>query len=213
MATLNAREEWFREYQDYNRDDGRQVIGLEGFQRLCDALKCDMEGLEPMVLSWKLGADELGTVELETWDSKICEMGVTDNAALKKAIDTTVAKFKTDFASYRSFYRKMFDYLKTTPNQKLVPVENVKETLALITNQHWLFMRFIEFLNAQGKAVPSLTRDQWNLLLELSKSVDPKFSTYSKEEAWPSLFDDFYDWVLAHPVSDPEPIDTISCRL
>ncbi|KAJ2070467.1 DCN1-like protein 5, partial [Coemansia sp. S142-1] len=123
MATLNSREEWFREYQDYNRDDGRQMIGLEGFQRLCDALKCDMEGLEPMVLSWKLGADELGTVELETWDSKIREMGVADNAALKKAIDTTVAKFKTDFASYRSFYRKMFDYLKTTPNQKLVPVE------------------------------------------------------------------------------------------
>ncbi|KAJ1879289.1 DCN1-like protein 5, partial [Coemansia sp. S17] len=152
LATKPTTAAGQREYQDYNRDDGRQVIGLEGFQRLCDALKCDMEGLEPMVLSWKLGADELGTVELETWDSKICEMGVTDNAALKKAIDTTVAKFKTDFASYRSFYRKMFDYLKTTPNQKLVPVENVKETLALITNQHWLFMRFIEFLNAQGKA-------------------------------------------------------------
>ncbi|KAJ2891546.1 DCN1-like protein 5 [Coemansia aciculifera] len=191
-----SREAWFTEYQDFDRDDGKQLIGPEGFQRLCGALKYDIEGIEPLVLSWKLDAVELGTVEWESWDRAVQLMGVTDNAGLRRAIDGVVKKFNSDHVLYRGFYRKVFDYLKP-PKQRLVTVENVKPVLPVITNKHWLFVRFVEFLEAQGSAIVSLTRDQWNLLLDLSKSVDSTFSSYSKEEAWPSLFDDFYDWVVA----------------
>ncbi|KAJ2567352.1 DCN1-like protein 5, partial [Coemansia sp. RSA 1836] len=189
---------WFAEFQDFDRDDGKQLIGPEGFQRLCEALKYDIEGIEPLVLSWKLDAVELGTVEWESWDRTVRLMGVADNAALRRVIDAAVQNFKTDQTSYRDFYRKVFDYLKP-PKQRLIQVENAKAVLPVITNNQWLFVRFVEFLEAQGSAITSLTRDQWNLLLDLSKSVDANFSNYSKEEAWPSLFDEFYDWALAHP--------------
>ncbi|KAJ2745155.1 DCN1-like protein 5 [Coemansia sp. BCRC 34301] len=200
MTTLNSREVWFAEYQDFDRDDGKQLIGPEGFQRLCLALKYDMEGIEPLVLSWKLEAVELGTVEWESWDRTVRAMGVADNAALRRAIDAVVKKFNTDHILYRDFYRKVFDYLKPQ-KQRLVIVDNAKAVLPVITSSHWLFMRFVEFLEAQGAAIASLTRDQWNLLLDLSKSVDAEFSSYSKDEAWPSLFDEFYDWVVAHPAA------------
>ncbi|KAJ2492652.1 DCN1-like protein 5 [Coemansia sp. RSA 2050] len=218
MATQSSREAWFSQYQDLDRDDGKQLIGPDGFVRLCEALKYSMDGLEPLVLLWKLGAKELGTVELESWDREVRAMGVTDNAALKSAVDVVVDKFKTDlalckdFAAYKDFYRQVFLYLRSQ-NQRIL-VETAKTALPLITNQHWLFMRFVEFLEAQGPKMTTMTRDQWNLLLDLSRSVDAKFSGYSKEEAWPSLFDDFYDWIREHPApSPPRSIDvTARCK-
>ncbi|KAJ2477599.1 DCN1-like protein 4, partial [Coemansia sp. RSA 2052] len=122
MTTLNSREAWFAEFQDFDRDDGKQLIGPEGFQRLCEALKYDIEGIEPLVLSWKLDAVELGTVEWESWDRTVRLMGVADNAALRRVIDAAVQNFKTDQTSYRDFYRKVFDYLKP-PKQRLIQVE------------------------------------------------------------------------------------------
>ncbi|KAJ2703410.1 DCN1-like protein 5 [Coemansia sp. IMI 209128] len=206
MATQSSREAWFSQYQDFDRDDGKQLIGPDGFFRLCEALKYSMDGLEPLVLLWKLGAKELGTVELESWDREVRAMGATDNATLKRAVDVAVSKFTTDFASYKDFYRQVFLYLRSQ-NQR-IQVETAKTALPLITNQHWLFMRFVKFLEAQGPKMATMTRDQWNLLLDLSRSVDAEFSGYSKEEAWPSLFDDFYDWVREHPA--PKPIDVAS---
>ncbi|KAJ2825636.1 DCN1-like protein 5 [Coemansia sp. 'formosensis'] len=211
MESLAAREAWFREYQDFDRTDGKQLIGMEGFERLCTELKLSMEGIEPLVLLWKLGAIELGTVTLEGWDLGIKAMGVGDNATLKGAIDAAVKQFQKDPESYKKFYQSVFYYIKST-EKRVVRVEEAKSVLPVVTNKHWLFMRFIEFLEAQGKAVTSMTRDQWNLLLDLSKSVDAEFSTYSKEEAWPSLFDDFYDWVRENLAPVPKQID-IKCRL
>ncbi|KAJ2815865.1 DCN1-like protein 5, partial [Coemansia erecta] len=112
MKKGNDLQAWFIEYQDLERSDGRAVIMPDGFERLCEALEFDMEGIEPMVLLWRLNGVELATVEFEGWESGMRAMNVSDITGLKAAIGDSVKGFEKDPAQFKSFYRRVFDYLR-----------------------------------------------------------------------------------------------------
>lgn len=122
MSTEEKREYWFARYQDLDRDDNQQLITPEKFMQLCQEIGYDMSGIEPFVLTWKLGGSELGTIDWQNWNQGLSEMKATDNASLKKAIDKTVEQLQKDRVLFKAFYRKVFDYLLSR-GEKLIPVE------------------------------------------------------------------------------------------
>ncbi|KAJ2159613.1 DCN1-like protein 5 [Coemansia sp. RSA 552] len=186
-------ESWFATYQDLDRSDGKSVIMPDGFERLCQALGFDMEGIEPMVLLWKLNGSELGTVEYSEWEAGIRDMGVRTDDALKAAIGKTLLQLSTDPAVFRAFYRRVFGYLQVGL-QRYISSEYVMAVLPVLAPDNWVFQKFVEFLQANDR-VKAVNRDQWQSLLELSRSLDQDLSNYSKDDAWPTLFDDFVDWM------------------
>ena len=53
---------------------------------------------------------------------------------------------------------------------------------------------FIEFMKTEKQSA-KMTEDQWNLFLELMKVIGDQFPKgFNIEEAWPTLFDEFYLW-------------------
>ncbi|KAJ2849212.1 DCN1-like protein 5 [Coemansia brasiliensis] len=194
MVAGNELQKWFNENQEHK--DGRAVIMPEGFERLCEALEFDMDGIEPMVLLWQLNGVELGTVELEGWEKGLDEMGVRDLSGLKMAIENTVEAFKTNSELFKTFYRKMFDYLRQD-KQKSITAEYAVAVLPVITSNMWVFEKFVEFLKANDDKIKTISRDQWQSLLALSRNLEPDMSNYSKDDAWPTMFDDFVDWAKA----------------
>ncbi|KAJ1758408.1 DCN1-like protein 5 [Coemansia sp. RSA 1752] len=169
MAKGGDLQAWFIEYQDLDRTDGRVVIMPEGFEKLCDALEFNLEEIEPMVLLWKLNGVELATIEFEGWESGMRAMNVKDIKGLKAAILSTVQEFENDPVLFKTFYRKVFDYLRPE-QQRSVSAE------------------------ANSDSIKVISRDQWQSLLELSKALSPDLSNYSNEDAWPAMFDGFVDW-------------------
>ncbi|KAJ2234458.1 DCN1-like protein 5 [Coemansia sp. RSA 485] len=192
---VDMSEELFAQYQDFERTDGKNMIGPEGFERLSTDLGYDMSRIEPLVLMWKLGCTEMGTVPYENWTQSLSSMGASNLDQLKKAVDSAVSKLESDQKVYKQFYRQMFDYLKTG-KQKVISVDYAKDILPVIKGaKDTLFDRFVAFLDANSEKIKTINRDQWQSLLELSRSMDDSLSGYSKEDAWPAMFDDFAEWV------------------
>ncbi|KAG7087771.1 hypothetical protein E1B28_013712 [Marasmius oreades] len=52
---------------------------------------------------------------------------------------------------------------------------------------------WFEFLSE--KKVKGVSKDTWSMFMDFITSVDSKFETYNTEEAWPTLIDDFVEWV------------------
>ncbi|KAJ2083631.1 DCN1-like protein 5 [Coemansia sp. RSA 988] len=194
MAKGDDIQSWFLQYQDMDRDDGKNIIAPEGFEKLCDKLGYSMEDINPMVLLWKLNGLELGTIEYTGWESGLREMKVKNEDELRQAIDDTLKRFDKDPVHFKAFYRRLFDYLRVG-KQKFISSEYATAMLSLVADKGWAFPKFVEFLEANKDNVEIINRDQWQSLLELSKVIKPDLSNYSKEDAWPGLFDRFVDWI------------------
>ncbi|KAJ1838472.1 hypothetical protein LPJ73_007068 [Coemansia sp. RSA 2703] len=122
MSAGNLREKLFAQYQDFERTDGSSVISPEGFERLSNDLGFDMAKIEPLVLMWKVGCTELGTVSYASWQDSLAAMNVSSTSQLRKATDEAVKQMATDAQMYKTFYRRMFDYLKPG-KQKTISAE------------------------------------------------------------------------------------------
>ncbi|PIA18944.1 defective in cullin neddylation 1 [Coemansia reversa NRRL 1564] len=176
-----------------DRDDGKNMIAPEGFEKLCEKLGYNMEDIKPMILLWKLNGVELGTIEYTGWDTGLREMKAKNEDELQKAINDTLKGFDKDPAQFKAFYRRLFDYL-LVEKQKFVSSEYATAMLSLVTDKGWVFAKFVEFLEANKDDVKVINRDQWQSLLEMSRVIKPDLSNYSKDDAWPGLFDRFVDW-------------------
>ncbi|KAI9505738.1 Cullin binding-domain-containing protein [Coemansia spiralis] len=196
MTPKSQRKTWFNKYRDPELTGDQEAITPEGYQQLCEALGYNIEGIEALVTLWKLGAKDLGTVQYADWEQGLSDMGVTSAAGLKKSVNHIVASFPSDAKSYRAFYRKVFDFLKGE-RQRTADVEYVKAVLPVVASGNWLIERFVEFLDDNGEKIKSISRDQWQLLPDLSVSIRSAsdLDSYSTDDAWPRLYDDFVKWM------------------
>ena len=56
----------FERYAD--RDDPT-IIGPEGFEKLCSDANIPLDGALPLILTWQLGAKEMGKITAQEWSS------------------------------------------------------------------------------------------------------------------------------------------------
>ena len=59
------------------------------------------------------------------------------------------------------------------------------------------FKPWCEFLDEKKSEHKFISRDTWNLLLDLATQVKPDFSDFDEDGAWPVIIDDFVEWVKA----------------
>ncbi|KAJ2553217.1 DCN1-like protein 5 [Coemansia sp. RSA 1933] len=196
MTGSRQLKTWFNKFKDPEVvTDGNEMITPEGYQSLCESLGYSVEGIEALVLLWKLGSKDLGTVTYQNWESGLKKMKVSDEKGLRKAIDSTVADFSANPNTYKTFYRSVFDFLKSG-NQRTVETEYIKEALPIVLKSE-LVPVFVEFLNENSDKFKSITRDQWQLLPELAEFLYKKsgLDNYSTDDSWPKLYDDFVVWL------------------
>ena len=53
---------------------------------------------------------------------------------------------------------------------------------------------FVEYLKSKD-SILSVNQDQWKSFVQFSKQVDSDLTTYSEDDPWPSLFDEYVVWV------------------
>ncbi|PAV23305.1 hypothetical protein PNOK_0037300 [Pyrrhoderma noxium] len=73
-------------YIPYMDADNPQVMGAEGFERLCSDAGIPMDGSRPLLLAWQLGAKELGTFTLEEWTNTLNELQIRNMDSLSTAL-------------------------------------------------------------------------------------------------------------------------------
>ena len=84
------------------------------------------------------------------------------------------------------------------PMSKYITVEQCVPILELIANSHvWLkgsrlVNVFIQYINESG--VKGIKRDEWENIYFFFKQNKQDLSSYSVDDAWPVIFDDFAEW-------------------
>ena len=54
-------------FNAYEDADEKDVIGAEGFMRLCEDAGIEMEGAHPLILAWHLQCKEMAKISREEW--------------------------------------------------------------------------------------------------------------------------------------------------
>jgi len=116
---------------------------------------------------------------------------------------------KQQMASNKEAFDKVYKYtflLGKTGNQKAVPLDVALTYWELLFTSplsavQWTtpsspwFSWWTEFLNSVWKK--SVNRDMWNETLKFAKLTleDEAMSFWNEESSWPSVIDDFVEWV------------------
>eukprot|EP00730_Choanoeca_flexa_P013333 TRINITY_DN5208_c0_g1_i2.p1 TRINITY_DN5208_c0_g1~~TRINITY_DN5208_c0_g1_i2.p1 ORF type:complete len:186 (+),score=31.17 TRINITY_DN5208_c0_g1_i2:152-709(+) len=100
--------------------------------------------------------------------------------------------------NFRSFYMFAFGFgLDREKGERVLPLELAMGMWQLVfstperPSKHLpVFFEFLQQSDTRG-----ITRDTWDLYLTFTDTVDEACSNYSDEEAWPSLLDEFVEYV------------------
>lgn len=137
----------------------------------------------------------------------------------KDHIQTVIRKMQTDTELFRRVYRYAFVAGKETPEQRAVPLDNalVYWQCFFGADQHqgkpWVtaggpgaaegagatdwFALWSDYLKANWTR--TVSKDMWNqtLVFALKTLADPTLGFWTPDGAWPSVIDNFVEWVRA----------------
>eukprot|EP01117_Protostelium_nocturnum_P019898 TRINITY_DN873_c0_g1_i1.p1 TRINITY_DN873_c0_g1~~TRINITY_DN873_c0_g1_i1.p1 ORF type:complete len:396 (+),score=157.60 TRINITY_DN873_c0_g1_i1:165-1352(+) len=145
-----------------------------------------------LVIAWKLGVNHG-----KCWEYSRNEFvmgwavsGAHNLKEMKNKLDEWKKELNTP-ARFKSFYQFCFDYLKE--ERKILSMEEALTVWEMIgMDKRWPLMgKWIEFL-AEKKAI---SRDTWRLFLNFTEQFPNDVSTYDADGCWPSMIDDFVDFM------------------
>lgn len=179
----------FNKYADAG--SSAPVIGPNGVERFCQDLEVQPEDIVMLVLSWKMGAENMGYYKLKEWKTGLAALECDSMSKLKSKIPYLRSLLK-DVASFKKIYRYAFDFARDK-EQKSLDIDTGKAMLQLLLDSWHLTGAFVSFLSQSKYKI--INRDQWNSLLEFIKTVNTNdFNSYDDEGAWPVMLDEFVDW-------------------
>ncbi|RDB24091.1 DCN1-like protein 5 [Hypsizygus marmoreus] len=202
-------------FKSYADSDDPNVIGPEGFERICTDANIPFDGTLPLILAWQLGAKEMGKITIVEWTTgmdvlKISSLPALDLAIhdleniliLGKPIPTKKTQRepydKTSFWKYcedtKDAFHKLylFCFSLAKPEQsRNIDMETATALWSvLLVPKFPLMGEVISFITERG-SYKAANKDLWSMMLEFCETVNPNLSDYEGEGAWPTLLDDF----------------------
>uniref|UniRef100_H2YRZ9 Defective in cullin neddylation protein n=1 Tax=Ciona savignyi TaxID=51511 RepID=H2YRZ9_CIOSA len=178
---------WFKEYAENNQ------VEPEGMERFCKSLGVEPDDVVMLVLAHQLNAKKMGFFTIEEWSRGMQKLQCDSSPKLERKLGF-LREILNDPAQFKSVYRYAIDFSKE-PGQRTLDLNTANVMLSLLLSKRWsLFPKFQVFLE-QTKSCRAMNRDQWNNVLEFSRSIQPDLSNYDSDGAWPVVLDDFAEYV------------------
>lgn len=98
---------------------------------------------------------------------------------------------------FKSLYRFTFKFgLDSGSGQRILPTDMaiLLWKLVFTVREPPILGRWLSFLETH-QMIRGIPRDTWNMFLNFSEAVGDDLSSYDDTEAWPSLFDDFVEYL------------------
>ena len=114
--------------------------------------------------------------------------------SLQLKLNDAIAEVMSSASQFKELYQFTFRF-GLSPGQRVLPVDMAVSLWRLVfcMNEPPLLQRWIQFLVDQSEA-KGLSKDTWNMFLNLNDTVKGDLSLYDDNEAWPSIFDDFVEY-------------------
>jgi len=191
---------------DKYRDDPQNSpdeISIEGTAQLLGEIEIDLSDIAALVFSELVSSPSLGNITRDGFVDGWTEAGVDTLPKMRDAIAHRRAQLSRDQELFRSVYHHTF-VLALQERQKSLPMEMAIEFWKVLfsepgfvwqtANTPWLAWWF-EFY--QSKIKKAVNKDLWKQTLNFAIATikDDSLSFWSEESSWPSVIDEFVEWV------------------
>ncbi|KAK3213535.1 hypothetical protein GRF29_28g210999 [Pseudopithomyces chartarum] len=202
---------------DSYRDDPNSpdTIGPDGCMKyFMTDLEVDLEGMDALAVMEIIQAPTMGEMDRKGFVDGWAAINADTLEKQKAHINTLIKRLPSDKDAFEKVYKYTFSVGKT-PGSKAVPLEAAITFWELLftsklsavrwtsPNSPW-FEWWTEFLNAQWKK--SVNKDMWNETLKFAKLTleDEAMGFWDESSSWPSVIDDFVEWVKKEKRPSPE---------
>ena len=176
---------------------------MEGVSKLLEDMDIGLDNIGALVLSELVASPSLGKIERQGFLSGCAQANADTAVKLRNAVLQRTAKLPTDADLFKTVYNHTFQ-LALQPGQKAVPLEMATEFWRMTfgpdgwrwstKDAPWLDW-WIEF--QEEKVKRSVNKDLWRQTFTFAEETmrDPTLSFWTEESSWPSVVDDFVEWV------------------
>ena len=191
---------------DRFRDDPKNEpdeINIEGVGSLLQEMDIGVEDIGALVFSELVSSPSLGRVTREGFVDGCTDVGVDSVPRLRNVILQRRSQLSSDKELFKNVYNHTF-ILALQPNQKALTPEMAMEFWRMLFSPQgyewrtrstpWLDWWF-EFQEEKWKK--AVNKDLWKQTLTFAEQTikDDSLSFWSEESSWPSVIDDFVEWV------------------
>uniref|UniRef100_H0XMH1 DCN1-like protein n=1 Tax=Otolemur garnettii TaxID=30611 RepID=H0XMH1_OTOGA len=194
------------------KDEWEDAILEEGMARFCDDLGVDPAEFRMLLLAWKFQAATMCIfTRKEFFDGcKALSADSIDGICARFPSLLTEAKQENKF---KDLYHFTFQFgLDPEVGQRSLHLEIAIALWKLVFTQNTppVLDQWLNFLTENPLGITRISQDTWNVFLDFTKVIEPDFSNYNEDEAWPSLFDTFVEWEMERRKSEEEGRDALS---
>ncbi|KAL1508630.1 hypothetical protein AB1Y20_004726 [Prymnesium parvum] len=189
---------WFENLFDAYKDADEQIICPEGVERLCQALNLDPSDVLVLVFAWKLGAKRMGYFLHEEWlagcKSFSSAHSTSELCNLLKAIHDSTLRDPSALRSIHSFTHK---FCREDERVRNVEISSAIIMLQLLHGKTFPahVKNLVAFMESNAPLQKrGVSHDEWMMILQFCREVEPDCSNYQDDGAWPVLLDDYVEW-------------------
>eukprot|EP00049_Salpingoeca_infusionum_P018675 m.358283 g.358283 ORF g.358283 m.358283 type:complete len:250 (-) comp18102_c0_seq1:501-1250(-) len=187
-ATKKSITAFFDKYKAAATD----TIDIDGTMQLCADLGVDPSDLVMLAIACACGVKAMGTFTRDEFTDGMVTLGVSSFKELQRNLDAIRTRYKQG-EDFTAMYLFAFDFSKQ-PQQKNLDVSLAIMLWRLLLGESYpLIDQWCEFCEQSGKN--AVNKDTWNLFLEFVQVVGGDLSKHDPTEAWPSLIDEFVEWM------------------
>lgn len=183
----------FDAYRDESPVDGVDVVGEKNIERFFREIGVEDEDmLRQLLLSWAMKAKTLGQYTRAEFTEGLTYLKCATTDALKAKVAVLPDDVREDPGAFKDFYNYVFSYARDK-GQKGLDLEMAVALWGEVLKGKFHFLdMWCDYLQENHKH--TITKDEWQLLLDFATSIKKDMSNHNPEEAWPVLFDDFVDY-------------------
>jgi len=172
---------------NYYRGESDVIEGSD-MEKLFADLEVEGTDIITIIFAWKLNASTIGEFTKSEWTEGLTLLKC-DTIEKLKAKMSSLREVLSQEQEFKDFYNFVFMYGKEN-TQKSLDLEMAIMLWKLILKGKFQFLdMWTSWLEENRKN--SISKDEWQLLLDFANVIDPDMSNYNPEEAWPVLIDDF----------------------
>lgn len=171
--------------------------GIEAFY---SDLGISIDDVVTLIVSWKMKAANMCIYTRKEFVRGFEALQCNNISEIKAKIPSLRREIENE-TTFKNFYMYVFGF-SCDEGQRSLPLETAIELWKLlIINRFKHIGVWCEFLQT---VTVGISRDTWEYFYEWCKLVGSGLSHHDEEGAWPSIVDDFMEWVKENPVKTSE---------
>lgn len=200
--TRTALSKIFDKYRDDPKNSPDE-IGVEGTSKLLEELDIELEDIAALVFSELVQSPSLGMIAREGFVDGCSDASLDSTDKIKSTVAQRRSQLPTDKELFKRVYNHTFQ-LALQEKQKGLSMEIAMEFWKVLLEKPGFAWRtastpwidwWFEFYESRVKK--AVNKDLWKQILNFARETvkDDTLGFWSEESSWPSVIDEFVEWV------------------